>query len=104
MHLICVSQSTQKCTVQFISRTDRDVPVWLEVMNRTTRTKQLVYAVRVKETVLTQNNDPDLDDSERSVSTYVKLRTGRDLAPIMRLGVRAKPDELSPTPDQWQQR
>ena len=97
---------------------DSDVPAWLEVMDRTKRTKQLVYAVRVKETVLTQNNNepPALEDSEiesdveknqiNSISTsrmFVKLRTGHDLAPILRLGVEYK-RELSPSSDQWQQR
>mmetsp|Transcript_31229 Transcript_31229/g.66068 ORF Transcript_31229/g.66068 Transcript_31229/m.66068 type:complete len:1880 (+) Transcript_31229:299-5938(+) len=98
-----------------------DVPAWLEVMDRTRRTKKLVYAVRVKETVvLTQNNElPACEDSEidsgvsdveknqksSSVSThrmFVKLRTGRDLAPIIR-GFECK-RELSPASEQWQQR
>jgi len=95
-------------------RYEIDVPAWLEVMDRTKRTKQFVYAVRVKETVLSQNYEPAVDDSgdkagvsdQSSASTsrvFMKLRTGRDLAPILRLGVDSKRD-LSPTSDQWQQR
>ena len=65
-----------------------DVPIWLEVMNRTHRTKQLLYAVRVKETSLEQTNaesapdENELPDSEETQNTtttsrmFVKLRTG----------------------------
>ena len=109
-----------------------DVPVWLEVMNRTKRTKQLVYAVRVKETVTTttceNNNDKPLaiiTDSEiesagvshaemnkrgsgttttTSTRMFVKLRTGSQLAPVLRLGIEHKTDLSPPSEDQWQQR
>ncbi|KAL7550235.1 hypothetical protein ACHAWF_013474 [Thalassiosira exigua] len=105
-----LSQRTQK-------RYEIDVPVWLEVMNRTSRTKQLCYAVRVKETVMTQNNNElILDDSDgeqcarcrweqngNQIRMFVKLRTGRDVAPLLRLlSVEYEPD-LSPPSDQWQQ-
>lgn len=79
-----------------------DVPIWLEVMNRTKRAKQLVYAVRVKETTLTQNgngsavdDDPEMEsgvsnmeNNQRIVSssrTFVKFRTGVSHLFVMRM-------------------
>jgi len=90
---------------QVQKRYEIDVPVWLETINRTKRTKQLVYAVRVKETVLTQNEiEPGLSDEVVTSRMFVKLRTGLDLTPILRLGIDYKP-ELSPSSSgQWQQR
>ena len=78
-------------------------------MNWTSRTKQLCYAIRVKETVATQHDDGlNLDDSDREPRvesrTCVKLRTGQDVAPILKLlSVEYEPD-LSPPSEQWQQR
>ena len=83
-----------------------DVPVWLEMMNRTTRSKQVVYAVRIKETVSTAQSGIDEQESgasslNTSTRCFVKLRTIQELAPLLRLGVECKP-EMSPTSDQWQ--
>ena len=89
-------------------RYDVDVPVWLDIMNREKRTKQLVYAVRIKETTvqIVKSNESDQQDEyeefEKSMVTtktsttryFVKLRTGRELAPILRLGAGA--DSFSP--------
>lgn len=76
---------------------DVDVPVWLEMMNRTQRRMQLVYAVRFKN-VLTQAKEGHMSDAITPNSRmFVKLRTGRDLAPILQ-------PLLSSSSDQWQQR
>ena len=93
-----------------------DAPAWIEMMNRTKRTKQLVYVIRVEETMLKQNSEAtqseprDVTQTDNSFSheshpgnaeanntkhhdnsffsnTYVKLRTGHDLAPVLRLGL-----------------
>ena len=78
-----------------------DAPVWIEMMDRTSRTKQLVYVVRVKETILTQSNESsELDSEVATTRCFVKLRTGRDLAPILRLGAGFKP-ELSLSSTQY---
>ena len=84
-----------------------DVPVWLEMMNRTTRSKQVVYAVRIKETVSVAQSgigeqESGASSSNTSTRCFVKLRTIQELAPLLRLGVEYKP-EMSPTSDQWQQ-
>lgn len=65
-----------------LSRCELDCPVWLEVMNRATRSIQLVYAIRVKETA----NISEYEEGSNNVS--LKLRTGRDIAPILNLGAR----------------
>lgn len=92
-----------------------DIPVWLEIMNRTKRTKQLVYAVRFKEAVSIKSTESTQssgtitnsgDDNLPHSPTYrmsLKLLTGRELAHMLQLGVEQKSD-LSPTPDLWQQR
>lgn len=92
-----------------------DVPVWLEMMNRTERKMQLVYAVRFNN-VLTQANEGIGSDTEKeSCATdenqcitpksrfFVTLRTGRELAPILRLGIDCKGQTSSPSSDDWQQ-
>jgi hypothetical protein len=100
-----VTFDAEKCSVKY----DLDVPVWLEVMNRTRRTKQLVYAVRVNESSLQETTRSDnFDDfvpsdvggsgsiqpNQHSTNVFVKLRTGRELAPILSLGLQYK-KELS---------
>lgn len=64
--------------------------VWLEVMNRATRLTQLVYAVRVKETI-----------SGESSETTVKLRSGKEIASLMKLGVLHQNDIVT-SEDAWQ--
>ena len=64
--------------------------VWLEVMNRATRLTQLVYAVRVKETI-----------SGESSETTVKLRSGKEIASLMKLGVLHQKDIVT-SEDAWQ--
>ena len=54
-----------------------DVPAWVEVMNRTERIRQLAYVVRV----VPSSND------ESEPMPFVRLRTGRDLAEVMRMGL-----------------
>ena len=76
---------------------------------------QLVYAVRFNN-VLTQANEGIGSDTEKeSCATdenqcitpksrfFVTLRTGRELAPILRLGIDCKGQTLSPSSDDWQQ-
>lgn len=94
-----------------------DVPVWLEMMNRTQRKMQLVYVVRFKKVQPEANEESRLDSETESFSTgdnqgtalhsrmFLKLRTGRDLAPILRLGIDGNEQAIiSPSSDQWQQR
>ena len=78
---------------------EADVPVWLEIMNRTKRTKQLVYGTRLKETILSDENYPHSPKCRVSL----KLLTGRALAPVLQLGVELSSD-FSPSPEKWQKR
>ena len=54
-----------------------DVPVWIEMMNRRERVRQLGFAVRVL--------PPDWPNDNEA---FVRLRTGRDLNQIMRIGLQ----------------
>ena len=86
-----------------------DCQVWLEVMNRATRLTQLVYAIRVKETLSKQTTEPSLKSLHRkpseaseteedsgmesqdiSSNMSVKLRCGKEVAPILNLGAHQK--------------
>ena len=63
-----------------------DVPAWIEMMNRTDRVRQLTYVVRItdRSNVL---EDADEEKSEAgSSSMHLRLRTGRELAQVMRVG------------------
>lgn len=61
-----------------------DVPAWVEVMNRTERIRQLAYAVRV---VPCGNDEPQPSGEATPCEPFVRLRTGRDLAEVMRVGL-----------------
>ena len=78
-----------------------DCQVWLEVMNRATRSTQLVYAIRVNESkirnihrqsseVSESEGDSGVESQESSSKISVKLRCGKDVAPILNLGVHQK--------------
>ena len=66
-----------------------DVPIWIEIMNRSERSHQLAYVVRV---VVDDSLDKDVE-TQRVFSSFVRLRTGRELAGIMRLGMSWRGDE-----------
>lgn len=85
--------------------THADVPAWIEMMNRRDRVRQLTYVVRVspraKEEQKSEDGDQDeLEQGEKENATFFRLRTGRELAQIMRVGQSVRhyvpPDELSP--------
>lgn len=61
-----------------------DVPAWLEIMNRTERVRQLTYVVRVLPPE--QQEKEDDEDSSTDVA-FLRLRTGRELAPAVRTGL-----------------
>jgi len=60
-----------------------DVPVYIEMMNRTNRTKQRVYAVRAKEYNATETNEENVLKGK----VVMKLRTGHSLASMLRIGL-----------------
>jgi Protein of unknown function (DUF1769)/Protein of unknown function, DUF547 len=78
-----------------------DVPCFVEIMNRTDRIRQQVYVIRivVAEPTAAAGNDANVDISQHSSDdsgkTFVRLRTGRDLAPIMRLGLKRRSNATS---------
>jgi Protein of unknown function (DUF1769) len=63
-----------------------DVPAWVEVMNRTERLRQLAYAVRVVPSA-SSLCDELATTTDPLCKPFVRLRTGRDLAEIMRVGL-----------------
>jgi hypothetical protein len=68
-----------------------DVPAWIEMMNRTERRRQLAYVVRVLPTEQRSRKNSADSESPEDVSpsedAFSRLRTGRDLAQIMRVGL-----------------
>ena len=72
------------------------MPIWLEVMDRARRTKQLVYAVRINEYPSRGTDDVDDDGPCR---VYLKLRSGRELEPVLRLGLSGLSEADQPTFD-----
>jgi len=66
-----------------------DVPIWIEMMNRSERSRQLAYVVRV---LVDDTHERD-EVTQKSCSSFVRLRTGHDLAGIMRLGMSRRDDD-----------
>ena len=64
-------------------RYELDVPVYIEMMNRTKRTKQRVYAIRAKEC-----NTETNEDGMTKGKVVMKLRTGHSLASVLRIGLK----------------
>ena len=86
-----------------------DVPAWIEMMNRTDRVRQLTYVVRViqREPVQQLRSSPSADEDEQDDSseaaekdpeTFVRLRTGREVARIMQVG-QSKSNYYPQTPN-----
>lgn len=57
-----------------------DAPAWLEILNRTDRTRQLTHAIRV--------TPPESIEGDKSIAprSFVCLRTGMGISKIMRVG------------------
>ena len=76
--------SLEKCLV--------DVPCFVEIMNRTDRIRQQAYVVRIvpKKSLLEDDNcnDKSLPLPDELGKAFVRLRNGRDLAPIIRIGLK----------------
>jgi hypothetical protein len=63
-----------------------DVPAWIEMMNRTDRVRQLTYVVRITDR---SNWNDDVEDEKSdggNINQHLRLRTGRELAQVMRVG------------------
>jgi hypothetical protein len=76
-----------------------DVPVWIEMMNRTARKRQLLYVVRVRgeiaasgESSTEQKSDDDSEDDV--VYSFSRLRTGDELASLIRLAQTHRKDPV----------
>jgi hypothetical protein len=83
----------QKRTLEFSSdKFIMDVPAWVEYMNRTERILAHAYVVRVifPDIDPCQDYSPKSQGSESSdQGSFVRLRKGRDLAPVMRAGLNS---------------
>lgn len=68
--------------------THADVPAWIEMLNRTKRTRQLTYVVRVSRRPKEEQKveTEDIEGIDKRPDTFIRLRTGRELAQIMRVG------------------
>lgn len=66
-----------------------DAPVWVEMMDRTHRVQQLAYVVRV------QYQGPQRTGELSDKESFVKIRTGRDLAEVMRIGLSWRTREVT---------
>ncbi|KAI2512105.1 hypothetical protein MHU86_2393 [Fragilaria crotonensis] len=70
-----------------------DVPVWIEMLDRTERRRKLVYVVRV----IVDSEDDDEEVRKKS-SSFCRLRSGRTLAGIIRSGLGNSKRRTSPKP------
>jgi hypothetical protein len=59
-----------------------DVPAWIEMLNRKDRVPQLAYAVRVSP----QESLVEHESNDISTVPFIRLRTGRQLSHVMRVG------------------
>jgi hypothetical protein len=85
------SKSLEEKAIRFSEDDYRlDAPVWIELMNRTHRVPQLAYVVRIQ----SQDNNGQREEEGESDS-FVRIRTGRDLAEIMRVGLSWRTREVS---------
>ena len=80
-----------------------DAPAWLEVMNRADRVRQLVYVLRVRtpgasttESLGDESKLMEDELAEPAQKTFMRLRTGRELSQIMRVGLGWRNDAASP--------
>lgn len=66
-----------------------DVPVWLEMMNRTERTRQLVYVVRVLPSDEPSHSTEEGSENDSTIiqGAFFRLRTGSNLSQLMRVGL-----------------
>jgi len=89
-----------------------DVPAWIEMMNRTDRVRQLAYVVRVTNRVKEEQKSDDgtdyLGPTEKDSETFLRFRTGRELAQIMRVGQSVRhyvlPEDISSSKSRKQER
>ena len=58
-----------------------DVMAWVELMHWTKRTRQRAYIVRVR----TERRNDDNNNNNNQATSFVRLRTSADLAPIVRV-------------------
>jgi len=69
---------------RFNQFSELDVPAWIEMMHRTERRPALVYVIRGTQlNSVPTGSDPSGGESEE----FLRLRTGRDLREIIRLGL-----------------
>mmetsp|Transcript_411 Transcript_411/g.432 ORF Transcript_411/g.432 Transcript_411/m.432 type:complete len:1353 (+) Transcript_411:82-4140(+) len=66
-----------------------DVPVWAEIMHRTKRKLQRVYVLRIAKNVKsTETSDEKGGDVKAGLAnSFIRLRTGKQLSALLRLGV-----------------
>ena len=83
---------------------DVDILVWLEIINRTKRTKQLVYGIRLKEahSRTGTNSSGENRSHPPPCRMTLKLLTGRALAPVLQLVEQTS--DFFPSPDKGQKR
>ena len=83
----------QSGTLLTTSNCNLDVPVWIEMLDRTERRRKLAYVVRV----IVDSEDDDVEGRKKS-SSFCRLRSGRTLAGIIRSGLGNSKRRPSPKP------
>ena len=75
-----------------------DVPAWIELLNRKDRVCQLAYAVRVSPQSYFSYDDiqEGANDDQGEVVAVLRLRSGRQLSHIMRMGMQWRNTTLVP--------
>lgn len=98
------TKSTRKLAFS-LEKHNIDVPAFVEILNRVDRILQHAYVVRVlppEPLIVTPIDDISTDkfsqDEKKShPSTFVRLRTGRDLAQVMRVGLKWRNNLATPS-------
>lgn len=81
-----------------------DVPAFVELINRVDRIRQHAYVVRVllpESTTSSPREDvpvqePPQEEEKLLTTAFVRLRTGRDLAQVMRVGLKWRNSQATP--------
>ena len=77
---------------------EADVPAWIEMMNRTERTTQLTYVLRIVHREPKEDGEEKEDSvlpgpSEQEPYSFSKLRAGRELARVLLIGQNKKKEK-----------
>ncbi len=81
-----------------------DAPAWIEMMHRSKRQIQRVYVIRI-----TKYDDENIHENilmgqDNSMNLQIRLRTGKDLTPLLRVGFSVDPTSADDSPTRYVRR